>query len=55
MQPRGASRMNRVMFLDIEFFKQYDDICGHLAGDTALQRVAQVVLSSCRQRDIVYR
>lgn len=45
-----------VIFCDIDFFKQYNDIYGHLAGDSCLKDVAQVLqLGAMRPADIVAR
>lgn len=45
-----------IIFLDIDYFKQFNDHYGHEAGDIALQAVAKV-LKSCaaRKEDIVSR
>jgi diguanylate cyclase (GGDEF)-like protein len=45
-----------LMMLDIDCFKQYNDIEGHLAGDEALRKIAQT-FEACSQRptDIVSR
>jgi diguanylate cyclase (GGDEF)-like protein len=41
---------------DIDFFKQYNDTYGHLAGDECLRRVAQTAAQNVhRPRDMVAR
>ena len=44
-----------IMVIDLDNFKLYNDLCGHLAGDQALRRVARVLKSSARKIDIVAR
>lgn len=44
-----------VILLDLDHFKQYNDRNGHLAGDQALRRIAQLLKSSAREVDIVTR
>lgn len=40
---------------DIDFFKQYNDAFGHVAGDVALRSVAQALRANLRDVDAVYR
>lgn len=44
-----------VMLLDLDSFKLYNDICGHQAGDMALQKVARILKRSVREIDVVTR
>lgn len=44
-----------VIFLDLDFFKSYNDYCGHLAGDRALQKTADILKAMVRDMDIVIR
>jgi len=44
-----------VIFIDLDRFKPINDIAGHAAGDELLKRVAIILLSSVRDRDIVAR
>jgi diguanylate cyclase (GGDEF)-like protein len=44
-----------VVMLDLDHFKQYNDRCGHLAGDVALRQVAETLLSCTRQGDLAAR
>lgn len=53
-----ARRYNSILSLsiiDIDFFKNYNDRNGHLAGDTCLKQVAKIILQSLRKTDIVAR
>lgn len=44
-----------VMLLDLDNFKRYNDLCGHLAGDQSLKRVASLLRTSAREMDILTR
>lgn len=45
-----------IIMMDIDFFKRYNDSLGHLAGDDALKRVAQVLRSKIsRTTDLIAR
>ncbi len=51
---RYAKRFSLV-FLDVDFFKQYNDTHGHPAGDTVLIALAKLLTGSLRKSDIVAR
>ncbi|MFI5956851.1 diguanylate cyclase domain-containing protein [Cryptosporangium sp. NPDC051539] len=44
-----------LMFLDLDGFKQVNDVYGHEAGDDKLRLVSGVLRSTCRDRDVVGR
>ncbi len=44
-----------VMMIDIDFFKQFNDVAGHQAGDRCLKIVAQTLARSMRDQDFVAR
>jgi two-component system, cell cycle response regulator len=44
-----------VALCDVDHFKRYNDTHGHVAGDDALIRVAQVISAQLRTGDAVYR
>ncbi len=53
-----ASRYRQPLSLaivDIDDFKKYNDTNGHLAGDTALKQIAQILVQRMRKTDIVVR
>ncbi len=44
-----------VGFIDIDFFKQFNDTCGHQVGDEAIIMVAQIMRSLTRPGDFIGR
>jgi len=56
---KRAARMKgciSLIMIDIDFFKQFNDIYGHAAGDDCLQKVAQALDKVCaREIDLVAR
>ncbi len=44
-----------IVLADLDSFKVYNDICGHLAGDNALRKVAEIMRRSAREMDVVTR
>ncbi len=52
---RRNMRPISLILLDIDFFKQYNDYYGHLAGDECLKRVAQLLQGASRSQDLVAR
>lgn len=44
-----------VILIDLDHFKIYNDLCGHLAGDRALKRTAKIISETARQMDVVTR
>jgi len=51
---RFGTRFSLIM-LDIDLFKPYNDIYGHLAGDKVLQRIGGYIKSSIRSLDMAFR
>ena len=53
---REEKRALSVLFIDIDFFKQYNDTYGHRAGDRCLSAVARALRKNIRtERDVVAR
>ena len=44
-----------LMMLDIDFFKQYNDTHGHLAGDQVLRTLAKLMIDNLRSIDVAAR
>jgi len=53
--PPRAQAMHGVLLLDLNGFKQINDIHGHAAGDEVLIIVAQRLLSAMREGDLIAR
>jgi diguanylate cyclase (GGDEF)-like protein/PAS domain S-box-containing protein len=53
-QKRYPSPLSLLM-IDIDYFKNYNDTNGHLAGDQVLKTIAMIILHCARQTDIVAR
>ena len=43
------------MMIDLDNFKIYNDLCGHVAGDKALKKIGRILKSSVRDMDVVAR
>ena len=52
---RRYARPMSLLMMDIDFFKQYNDTCGHLKGDDVLRKVAQILQRHSRETDITAR
>lgn len=44
-----------VLFLDIDDFKEINDSLGHIAGDAALKKVAEIITQTKRESDLAAR
>jgi len=44
-----------LLMIDIDHFKAFNDIHGHMTGDLVLKKIAHILKSSCRREDIVAR
>jgi diguanylate cyclase (GGDEF)-like protein len=44
-----------LVFIDIDFFKYYNDLYGHLMGDKVLKKIGVILKNSTRIKDIVAR
>ena len=55
---KRAARYQRplsLLMIDIDHFKHYNDLNGHLQGDDALKTVADLIRQYCRDTDFVFR
>ncbi|WP_195939870.1 bifunctional diguanylate cyclase/phosphohydrolase [Romboutsia sp. 1001713B170131_170501_G6] len=44
-----------LLFMDIDYFKNYNDVNGHQAGDLLLEKIGKILNASMRENDIVAR
>jgi diguanylate cyclase (GGDEF)-like protein len=44
-----------VALIDVDYFKQINDRCGHAAGDVVLANIAKVLAKNCRGKQLVGR
>ena len=54
-QARYGGRDGALLLLDLDNFKQVNDLCGHSAGDKLLALVARTLQAQVRESDIVAR
>jgi diguanylate cyclase (GGDEF)-like protein len=52
---RRSSSASSVIVMDVDRFKDFNDIYGHLAGDQVLEKLAQVIRQNVRTNDIPSR
>lgn len=52
---RRYERQVTLCLLDLDHFKQFNDLCGHQAGDVALATVGEILRTSLRDVDVVAR
>ncbi len=52
---RRYSRPLTVLMIDIDYFKNFNDVNGHLMGDEILKRVAHTLESNIRKADLLAR
>lgn len=44
-----------LLFMDIDYFKYYNDMYGHQAGDKILEQIGKILMENVRDNDIVAR
>ena len=44
-----------LLIVDVDYFKRYNDTNGHIAGNMALKRIAELLLAESRNKDVVVR
>lgn len=52
---RKVNKPVSMIFIDIDYFKHYNDLYGHQKGDNILRELAEIVTKSVREKDIVAR
>ena len=52
---RKENKPVSMIFIDIDYFKHYNDLYGHQKGDNILRELAEIVTKSVREKDVVAR
>lgn len=52
---RNTDNSFAIIFFDLDTFKEYNDRCGHLCGDEALRRSAEIIMKCLREGDVAAR
>lgn len=52
---RRYDRPMSIIMIDIDFFKQFNDTCGHLKGDDVLRQLSHILQDHTRETDITAR
>lgn len=52
---RRYSHPLSVLIIDLDNFKQVNDLCGHMEGDSVLRRVGRMLMDTTRQADVACR
>lgn len=55
IEQRGPHDQHSLLMMDLDSFKQVNDVCGHNAGDDALRHIATLLRSKVRCRDALAR
>jgi diguanylate cyclase (GGDEF)-like protein len=54
-QAQEAGEPVSLLMLDIDYFKVYNDLNGHIAGDVALKEISEIIRRHVKDRDTVAR
>lgn len=55
LAPSRRKSVHTLLLIDIDYFKKVNDIFGHLAGDSILKGVAQLLMQNSRDSDFLCR
>ncbi len=55
LEAAESSTTISLLFIDIDYFKRYNDLYGHLQGDEVLNKVASLIKKNVRSGDVVAR